>query len=284
MRREGSTLRIADRRRAEFDRHVLPTLGARPVGEIKRSEIVALLDRIEDNSGPGAAHTTLAHISKLFSWHAARSDDFRSPIVRGMGRLKSSDSARDRVLSDEELQVLWSATAEGGPFDRYIRFLLLTATRRNEAANATRAEVAGDIWTIPSERYKTGVEHVVPLSPAALALLAGVRTRATAPPYFFGPVPIIGFSRRKAELDRASGVGDWVLHDLRRTARSLMSRAGVSADIAERCLGHVIPGVRGVYDRHEYLDEKRQAFEALAAQIERIMNPQPNVVAIGTKR
>jgi integrase len=74
-------------------------------------------------------------------------------------------------------------------------------------------------------------------------------------------------------LDAASGVTDWRLHDLGRTARSLMSRAGVSADIAERCLGHVIPGVRGVYDRHEYLDEKRQAFEALAAQIERIVNP-----------
>jgi len=75
----------------------------------------------------------------------------------------------------------------------------------------------------------------------------------------------------KPDLDRASGVTGWTLHDLRRTARSLMSRAGVNTDHAERCLGHVIGGVRGVYDRHEYLAEKRQAFEALAALIDSIV-------------
>jgi integrase len=89
-----------------------------------------------------------------------------------------------------------------------------------------------------------------------------------------------GFSKFKAAFDKACGVTGWTLHDLRRTARSLMSRAGIDADHAERALGHVIPGVRGVYDRHEFRDEKRRAFEALAAQIERIINPQPNVVAL----
>ena len=80
-----------------------------------------------------------------------------------------------------------------------------------------------------------------------------------------------------AELPR------WTLHDLRRTARSLMSRAGVPSDHAERCLGHVLPGIRGTYDRHEYLNEKRYAFEALAALIERIVNPADNVVALSDR-
>ena len=84
----------------------------------------------------------------------------------------------------------------------------------------------------------------------------------------------------KRSLDEASGVCEWVLHDLRRTARSLMSRAGVNSDHAERCLGHVLSGVRGVYDRHQYLNEMRHAFEALAAQIERIVSPVPNVVSL----
>jgi integrase len=75
-------------------------------------------------------------------------------------------------------------------------------------------------------------------------------------------------------------VKGWRFHDLRRTARSLMSRAGVPSDHAERCLGHVMPGVRGTYDRHEYYEEKRHAFEALAGLIERIINPQPNVVVM----
>jgi integrase len=75
-------------------------------------------------------------------------------------------------------------------------------------------------------------------------------------------------------------VKDWRLHDLRRTARSLMSRASVNADIAERCLGHVIAGVRGVYDRHHYLDEMRHAFESLASLIDNIIDPNPKVVNI----
>ena len=89
-----------------------------------------------------------------------------------------------------------------------------------------------------------------------------------------------GFSKFKRKLDKLSGVSGWTLHDLRRTARSLMSRAGMPSDHAEHCLGHVVPGVRGVYDRHEYLEEMRSAYEALAALIERIVNPQPNVVAL----
>jgi integrase len=94
--------------------------------------------------------------------------------------------------------------------------------------------------------------------------------------------PISGFSTFKLKFDIACGVKDWTLHDLRRTARSLMSRAGVNPDIAERCLGHAIPGVRGVYDRHTYEREMLHAFEALAAQIDRIVNPPgDNVVALG---
>ena len=174
MTREGSALRTADERRAVFDRHIIPAFGARPISEIRRSEIVALLDRIEDRSGPRAAHTVLAYLSKLFNWHAARDDEFRSPIVRGMARTTASE--RDRILTDAELRAIW-ATAEGvgarsAPFGRYIRFLLLTATRRNEAADARWSEIADGVWTIPAARYKTAVDHVVPLSKAAMAIIA----------------------------------------------------------------------------------------------------------------
>ena len=84
----------------------------------------------------------------------------------------------------------------------------------------------------------------------------------------------------RRRLDAACGVTGWTLHDLRRTARSLLSRAGIASDIAEICLGHVLPGVRGVYDRHEYHEEKKRVFEALATQIARIVDPQDNVVAM----
>jgi len=111
--------------------------------------------------------------------------------------------------------------------------------------------------------------------------------RIDAGPFVFtttGRRPIGGLERYKKRFDEACGVTGWTLHDLRRTARSLMSRAGVSPDHAERCLGHIIGGVRGVYDRHEYHAEKRQAYEALAAQIDRIVNPSDNVAELAAQK
>ena len=96
-----------------------------------------------------------------------------------------------------------------------------------------------------------------------------------------GKTPISGFSKFKRAFDLASDVSGWTLHNLRRTARSLMSRAGVPSDHAERALGHVIGGIRSTYDRHEFYAEKKHAFAALAAQIERILRPQDNVIPFG---
>ena len=159
-----------------------------------------------------------------------------------------------------------------------------------------RGEVFGDEWTIPQERYKTGLELVIPLSDAAQAVLAAMPKIGKVGLVFTtdGKHPLGGFSKFKRAFDAKvlailregapqAMLPRWTLHDLRRTARSLMSRAGVQADHAERCLGHVIGGVRGTYDRHEYLAEKRHAFAALAALVERIVDPPAdNVVPLAT--
>ena len=150
---------------------------------------------------------------------------------------------------------------------------------------------------IPGSRHKSKRDFLLPLSSAPLAVLA--EPRVTGPRkdkgYIFttdGEHPLSGFSKFKREFDEAVFVAQreqdasakpfprWTLHDLRRTARSLMSRAGVAPDHAERALGHVIPGIRGTYDLHEFRDEKRRALDALAAQVERIVNPRSNVVAL----
>jgi len=267
LRREGKKLRSLDWRKGVLERHVYPTLGHRPIAEIQRSEIVRLLDKIEDRSGATMADRTLAVIRKIMNWHASRSDDFRTPIVKGMARTKPSELARERTLTDDELRKIWRTDA--GVFGRFIRFLLLTGARRNEASELTWDEIDGGDWTLPAARNKTKVDLVRPLSKAAQALLPAKQGK-----YVFSTddaTPISGFSKFKAAFDKASGVTDYTLHDLRRTARSLMSRAGVPSDHAERCLGYVIGGVRGVYDRHEYHAEKQQAFEALAGIIERIV-------------
>jgi integrase len=268
LAREGSKLRSAEWRKRLLDRHVYPTLGSRPIAEIRRSEIVRLLDGVEVGSGPSMATQTLALIRKIFNWHATRTDDFLSPIVRGMARTHPSETARERVLSDDELRAIWPTT---GVFGHYVRFLLLTAARRNEASEMTWAEINGADWTLPALRNKTKLDLVRPLSRAAQAILAEMPKRGGFVFTTNGVAPISNFSQFKRQLDAASDTRGWTLHDCRRTARSLMSRVGVPTDHAERCLGHVIGGVRGVYDRHEYHREKARAFEMLAAEVARIV-------------
>jgi integrase len=280
--REGRRIRTMAERQATFERLVFPKFGSQQIDDIRRVDLNRLFDKIEDERGAVMADITLAYMSRLFNWHAARSDDFRSPIVRGMRRLKPSDRARTRILTDAELVAVWKATGENpGPFSSMVRFILLTATRRNEAARMTWSEIDkhGD-WTIPAERYKTNVETVFPLSGAAKKLLAELPHMGGFIFSHNGKRPITGFSRPKRDLDRASGVAGWTIHDLRRTARSLMSRAGVPADHAERALGHLPGVIRRTYDRHTYRDEMLVAFEKLASQIERIINPQENVLPL----
>jgi integrase len=283
FRREGKAQRSGRIKRAIFERLILPKLGARQIDEVRRHDVVRLLDKVEDESGPVMADRVLAILGRLFSWHASRSEDFRSPLVRGMRRSNPTERARSRTLSDAELRSVWmTAERRQDAFAYLVRILLLTAARRSEAAEMIRAELDGSDWLIPGARYKTKRDHLVPLSAKAKALLA-VMPRIGPATFVFttsGTGPITSFGAMKTAFDEASGVTGWRLHDLRRTARSLMARAGVDADIAERCLGHVIRGVRGVYDRHEYRDEKLRAFEALAAQIERIIDPQPNVMSL----
>ncbi len=136
----------------------------------------------------------------------------------------------------------------------------------------TRAEINGSDWELPAARNKTKLDLVRPLSAAAQEVLATLPQIGKR--YIFttdGRTPLSGFSKAKREFEKRCGVTGWRLHDLRRTARTLMSRAGVPSDHAERALGHVINGVRATYDRHEFYSEKKAAFEALAAQIANIV-------------
>jgi len=289
FRRDGKGLRTAADSKADLKRYIYPKLGTRAIETIKKSEIVRLLDKIEDDHGPFAAQHALSILRRVMNWHATRDDDYLSPIVRGMSRVKPREIARKRILEDAELRLLWHVAAEHrGPYDYLLQYILLTATRISESSDMAHDEVLKDEWTIPGERYKNKLDHLVPLSKAAQALLAEIPVISGSKWVFStnGRTPISGFSKFKSAFDRrvteANGkpLPRWTTHDLRRTARSLMSRAGVNADHAERCLGHVIGGIRGTYDRHEFKDEKRHAFEALATQINRIIDPQDNVRAL----
>jgi len=280
--RESARLRTGAERHAILVRLVYPTLGARPISEIRRSDIVRLLDTISDERGPAMADRTLAILRSILNWYASRSDDFHSPIVRGMARIKSRERARSRILTDDELRLVWSVAGNQGAFGRLIRFLLLTGARRSEAAEMKWIELDGADWLLPAARNKTKLDLLRPLSAQAMTVLGPRPDDVTWVFTIDGVRALQGFSELKSKFDRAMPevIPDWRLHDLRRTSRSLMSRAGVPTDHAERVLGHVIGGVRAVYDRHDFRDEKAEALAKLARQIDRIISGRPTVLTL----
>jgi integrase len=279
MAREERKIRTMGQRRRYFEAFIWPAIGNKPIDQVTRADIVRLLDHVETNNGARTADVTLATLGRLFNWHASRSE-FRSPLVRGMRRNKAL--ARSRTLTDAELKAIWDAAGSAGAFGAFVRFSLLTACRRNEAARLEWSELDGTDWILPAARNKVAVDLLRPLPVQALAILASM-PRIDGCRFVFtndGVRPFGAFSKFKARLDAASGVTGWVIHDLRRSARSLMSRAGVPGEHAERCLGHVIRGVAGIYDRHEYRAEKKLAYERLATLITSIVEPTPNVIAM----
>ena len=272
-----------------FDVYVLPEWRGHPITSITRRDVTALMDGIEDNNGAVMADRTLGKIRKLFNWHTTRDDDFISPIVPGMARTTTKERARDRVLSDDEIRALWPLLDRPGAFYAIIKTLLLTAQRRGEVAAMSRPEIAGDVWTIPPERVKTNEERAVPLTAEALTVIDGQPEIDDCDFVFTtnGSTAFSGFGRAKRELDkelveaRGENVLPWTLHDLRRTAKTLMQRAGVEPHVSEKVLGHVVPGVEGTYDRYGYAPQQRDALERLAAEIRRILSPPPdNVVPL----
>jgi integrase len=274
---EGERLRTIGQRRATCERLIFPVIGPRPVSQLRRGEIIKLLDAVEIERGGRMADEVLGCLSVIFGWHAIRDESFRTPLVKGMGRTRPKDRMRSHSLSDDQLQSVWAACGDMGVFGDYIRFMVLTCTRRNEAARATRGEVSGTDWLIGAARYKNKRPHLIPLSRAAQALLTK-RPLVAGCPYFFtfdGRRALRGFGTGKARLDELSGVKGWRLHDLRRVGRSLLSRIGISNDVAEMCLGHTLPSLRRTYDLHDHYHEKKHAFEALAAEIERIVDGTP---------
>jgi hypothetical protein len=323
----ASKNRSGDETKRILYRYVLAEWGKDRIGDIDQDRVTALLDKIEkqqivyrkddgkivrDKDGKArklggalTATATLAQLSKLFNWYAARVKDFRSPIVKDMGRGKPK--ARSRVLSDQELRVLWPLL--DGVYGAVLKTALLTAQRFHTVSAMRRADIKSTL-TVPGhfDADEVWVDDVqidnvwdagrdddpdnkqlsaVPLSAMALEVIEAVPmvNAADGTDHVFslsGREPIKGWSKFKARLDAAMAQAlqqhgiefrDWQHRDLRRTAKTLMKRAGVSRDISERCLAHVIGGVEGVYDRYDYLREKRLAFAKLAQLVGHITNP-----------
>jgi integrase len=283
MRRHVEAKRLRSKRAiaSALNAHIVPAWSGRGFASIRRADVAKLLDRVEDKAGPVAADFVLSIVRNICNWHATRHDDYSSPIVKGMRRSKPTERARDRILSDDELRTVWKQAEDAGLFGAYIRVLLLTAQRREKVAAMRWEEIAPEgTWSIQREGREKGNARELALPESAIAIIKSIPRIGDNPFVFAGRCNkhMSGYSKAKADFDsKCKSVGHWQLHDLRRTARSLMSRVGVRPDIAERVLGHAIKGVEGIYDRHAYREEKAFALKALAGLIEQIVNPADNI-------
>jgi integrase len=316
MRRNNAPRTYKEVKRV-LEREALPSWRDRRIENITRGDINRVIDAIIARGADIQANRTLAHLRALFNWVAERGRIPTSPI-NGM-KLPTRERARDRILNDDELQWLWQACeAIGWPFGELVKLLLLTAQRRDEVACMERHEfdLKKRIWTIPRDKTKNGRAHEVQLSDLAIAVLKSAPELAGRLVFTSnGTTPISGFSRAKKRIDaemikarrRSLGLPDedeeyrkaiglpldeplpveiphWTLHDLRRTAATGMARLNFPPHVVDKVLNHVsgtIQGVAAVYNRFDYLEERRLALETWGRYIENVKNRMPtNVVAL----
>jgi integrase len=251
--------------------------GGRNVGSISRADVIHLLDGIVDQGNPISANRTLAALRKLFNWAEGRYGLASNPCNKI--EMPSEETARDRILSDDELATVWRAANEyGGYFGAVIKLLILTGQRRGEVAGMDWKELdlPAKLWKLPRSRVKNGNGHEVPLSTQALDVIESIPRIANRNLVFTttGSKPISGFTTVKEGIDDASGVKDWTIHDLRRTVASGMARLGVQLPVIEKILNHTsgtFRGVVGVYQRHSFADEKRAALDLWGAHVARLV-------------
>jgi integrase len=259
-----------------LERELIATFGQRDIRDIKRWDVLEIMDAAIARGSTYQANRIHSNIRKLFNWCIERGIVETSPIV-GL-KAPTKEESRDRVLDDDEIERLLGACRNDVyPFRQFVPVLLATAQRRGELAEMRWSEIdfREKVWVIPAERSKNGKPHVVPLSAYALAVLAEV-PRFTDCDYVFTTThrsPVSGFSKMLRRLCEGSQTSDWRLHDLRRTAASGMARGGVAPYVVEKVLNHIsgtISGVAAVYNRYGYDGEKRAALEQWGQVLEQL--------------
>ena len=272
----------------------------RRADSIKRMDAVQILDGLVKAGKPATASRTLAYGRACYSWAEKRGRVPSNPFV-GLP-IATTTASRDRVLRDEEIGAIYRGASKlGFPFGPIILLLMLTAQRRDEVAGMYWSELSNDrsTWTIPAARAKNGKAHIVSLAPAAQAILANVPVHQGSDLVFTtnGRRPASGFSRAKERLvsliatenEGAKTYQEWRLHDFRRTCVTWLAGAGFNPAVADKILNHTtvtgMTTVGKVYQRAEYLAERKSALEAWARHVDACVedvttNPSSNILPL----
>jgi integrase len=258
--------------------HVLPALGNKVVGSIRRADVVELLDDLEHKKGlKQSTNRVRETLLAFFEFAIERELIDENPVSRT--RRRKLENKRQRILSAAEIKALWdgldSLTA---PVSGFVRTLLLTGCRRENARTMRWSELDldGKLWTVPADKSKNGRPYEIPLSHQMMTILNGMER---AGPFVFtrsdGSRPIGGMSDLKTALDHASGLSGWRLHDLRRSLRTGLAKLGIAEEIGERVIGHSRSKLDQIYNVHEYRAEKAAALQLWGDHIDRLVNAAP---------
>lgn len=281
-------------------RYLQPALGHTPMPEIGRTMLQPIIDAIPSHKR-GTRRSVFAYASVLWGW-ALRRGYVESNVLASMEK-PPAPAARERVLTDHEIALLWHATAASTPvWCAFFRLLVLTGQRRSEVSGMMWEELdrTSGLWSIPPSRAKNGKAHLVPLSDKAMQEIDRMAGGGAWPPQGYvlttrQTSPISGISKAKVSLDatltRLNGgevLGPWRLHDLRRTVATGLQRLGVRFEVTEAVLNHVSGakgGVAGVYQRHDWAEEKRSALDAWASHVEELVTgvDSTNVVRLAVR-
>ena len=265
-----------------FNRIIVPAWRNRTIDSIRRRDIIDLVEDVAASGRGYHANRTCAVLSKFFAWLVARDALTFSPVT-GVER-PHKEKTRSRVLTDDELRVLWLACGHEGASGEAIRLMTLTGARRGEVGEMSRREVDQDhqLWNLPAERTKNGRPHTIPLSTQAWTLIEA-RPRFADCNFVFsadGKRAVNNWDEVKHRISAKAGVtaSSWRLHDLRRTCASGMQRLGVLVPVIEKALNHTsgtFRGIVGVYQTHDYADEVRVALQRWADRVEEIVGGKP---------
>jgi len=275
-------LRSEHELRRHLDVYVLPAWGKKQFAEIRRLQVSELLDGIVKRNGECQADAVLATVRLIMRWQERRDDNYTSPIVAGMRRDKRTpdERRRKRFLDDNEIKLVWEAAE--GQFGDIIKLLLLTASRR-EKVGAMRWEdvdLEAGVWTIPTEKREKGTAARMQLPKLAIDIIARQPTVDDNPYVFATPrgrkdFHFNSWSQRMDDLRESlpATMPRWTPHDLRRTARTILTKLRIDTDVAEAVLGHKKQGIIGVYDQHDYEAEMADALLRLATYIDGVVHP-----------
>jgi integrase len=258
--------------------YVVDKWGDRKIADITRADVRDMLEKIVSAGTPIAANRVFSTVRGFFNWCLQHEIVATSPCT-GIRPPGGREVSRDRILNDAELRAVWNAADQLGLYGRVIQLLILTGQRRSEVANMEWREVdlANRLWTLPKERVKNGRAHQVPLPPQAIAIIEQLpRVSEQYVISLFGRKPLQGFGEWARQIQKFAGLeSEWVVHDLRRSVASGMAKLGVQLPVIERILNHTsgsFAGIVGVYQRHEFAEEKRKALQKWADHVEEIVD------------